>query len=93
MGGYTLRIGKKATKDLQELYKSGRKSDIKKVETFFKELKEHPYTGTGQPEQLKHELSNFWSRRINQKNRLIYSVSENTVTVEVVSAMGHYSDK
>ena len=65
----------------------------KKIKTILNELKEHPYTGTGQPEQLKHELSGFWSRRINQKDRIIYSVEEEIVTVEVISAMGHYGKK
>ena len=54
------------------------------------ELKEHPYTGTGNPEELKYELSGFWSRRINKKDRLIYEVQEEVVTVFVVSAFGHY---
>jgi len=57
------------------------------------ELSEHPYTGSGQPEQLKHNLQGFWSRRINQKDRMIYSVDEDTVIVEIVSTIGHYSDK
>jgi len=73
--------------------KSGNKSVEKKIKTILNELKEHPYTGTGQPEQLKHELSGFWSRRINQKDRIIYSVEEEIVTVEVISAMGHYGKK
>lgn len=57
------------------------------------ELLIDPYTGTGQPEQLKHDLQGLWSRRINQKDRLIYDVQENIVTVYVLSAMGLYSDK
>jgi len=58
-----------------------------------KELEDHPYVGTGNPEPLKHELSGKWSRRINQKDRMVYEVKEKIVTVEVLSAMGHYSDK
>jgi toxin YoeB len=49
--------------------------------------------GIRQPKQLKHNLLGYWSRRINQKDRMIYSVDENTVIVEVISAMGHYSYK
>jgi len=56
-------------------------------------LEEHPFTGTGQPEQLKYELIGLWSRRINQKDRLIYEVNQSVVTVKVISALGHYSDK
>ncbi|WP_396172984.1 type II toxin-antitoxin system YoeB family toxin, partial [Flavobacterium sp.] len=47
----------------------------------------------GKPEQLKYELTGFWARRINQKDRIIYNVEEDIVTVEVISAMGHYGDK
>ncbi|MDD2982532.1 MAG: type II toxin-antitoxin system YoeB family toxin [Crocinitomicaceae bacterium] len=57
------------------------------------ELEVHPETGTGSPEQLKYSLQKFWSRRINRKDRMIYSINKNTVTVEILSSMGHYSDK
>ena len=90
MGKFRVEITAAAEKDLEKHFKSGNKVAIKKIERFFIELSDHPYTGTGQPEQLKHELSGFWSRRINQKDRLVYSVSENIVTVEVISAIGHY---
>jgi len=56
-------------------------------------LEEHPETGIGQPEQLKHNLSGYWSRRINQKDRLIYRIDEVIVTVFVISASSHYGDK
>ncbi len=69
------------------------KQHSKKIEKILLELSEHPYTGTGNPERLKYELSDFWSRRLNSKDRIIYKVNENIVTVYVVSAMGHYKDK
>jgi len=53
----------------------------------------HPETGTGKPERLKFDLSGYWSRRINKKDRLIYFIQNEIVTVTVVSALGHYSDK
>ena len=59
-----------------------------KLLTLFEELTEHPFTGTGKPESLKHEFSGYWSRRINKEHRLIYSVSENTVYINTV--FGHY---
>lgn len=93
MGKFRVEVTEKAEKDLERHFKSGNKATIKKIERFLIELSEHPYTGTGQPEQLKHELSGFWSRRINQKDRIIYSVEEDIVTVEIISAMGHYRDK
>jgi toxin YoeB len=90
MGKFRIEITENAAKDLEQHYKSGNKANIKKIAMILIELAEHPYTGTGKPERLKHNMAGFWSRRINHTDRLIYSVYENTVTVEVVSAMGHY---
>ncbi|WP_221452794.1 type II toxin-antitoxin system YoeB family toxin [Mucilaginibacter sp. FT3.2] len=42
---------------------------------------------------LRNELSGFWSRKINQKDRPIHKVEEDVVTVFVISAMGHYDSK
>ncbi|MBS3739342.1 MAG: Txe/YoeB family addiction module toxin [Psychroflexus sp.] len=51
----------------------------------------HPYSGSGNPEQLKHNLSGFWSRRLNKKDRLIYEIIEKPdKKVVVISALGHY---
>jgi toxin YoeB len=93
MGKFRVEVTSKAEKDLEKHFKSGNKANIRKIERLFIELSEHPYEGTGQPEELKYELSGYWSRRINQKDRLIYSVSDSIVTVTVVSVLGHYSDK
>ncbi|RYX82637.1 Txe/YoeB family addiction module toxin, partial [bacterium] len=64
-----------------------------KIDKIFKELAEHPQTGTGQPEQLKFGLAGYWSRQINKKDRLIYRIEDEVITVFVVSAVGHYGDK
>lgn len=93
MGKFRIKIEKSAQNDIYKFYKSGNLSSIKKIEKILLELSENPYHGTGQPEQLKYELSGYWSRRINQKDRIIYRVEEEIVMVYVVSAMGHYSDK
>jgi toxin YoeB len=93
MGKYTLEITSKARKELQWHYKSGNKSDIRKIEQIFLELSNTPYKGTGNPEPLKYQLTGYWSRRINRKDRIIYKVFEDRVVVLVVSAIGHYGDK
>jgi toxin YoeB len=90
MGQFKLKIEELAQKHLKQHYRSGDKGSIKKIEKILLELSETPYTGVGNPEALKYELTGFWSRRINQKDRLIYKVEENIVTVFVISAMGHY---
>jgi toxin YoeB len=93
MGKFRVALTDKAKSDILKHYKSGNQASIKKIEQILKELSEDPYTGVGQPEALKHDLHGFWSRRVNQKDRMVYSVDNSIVTVEVVSAMGHYGDK
>jgi toxin YoeB len=93
MGKYRVKIEKLAESHLRQHYRSGNKAIIIKLQKILFELSIHPYKGEGQPEQLKHELTGFWSRRINRRDRLIYKVEEEVVTVLVISAMGHYSDK
>ncbi|MCW4470761.1 Txe/YoeB family addiction module toxin [Flavobacterium sp. MFBS3-15] len=93
MGKYFVEITSDARKDLQAHFKSGNKPIIKKIEKILLELTVTPYEGEGRPEQLKHDFSGYWSRRINQKDRLVYRVEERIVTVFIVSAMGHYNDK
>ena len=90
MGKYFVDI---ARKDLKEHYKSGTKATIKKIGKILLELTENPFSGEGQPEELRYNYKGYWSRKINQKDRLIYRVEEEIVTVIIVSAMGHYSDK
>jgi len=93
MGKYFVEITPDAKNDLKEHFKSGNKGIIKKIEKILLELSETPYEGEGRPEQLKHDFSGYWSRRLNQKDRMVYRVEETVVTVFVVSAMGHYKDK
>ena len=93
MGKYFVEITPDGKNDLKEHFKSGNKGIIKKIEKILLQLSETPYEGEGRPEQLKHDFSGYWSRRISQKDRMIYRVEETVVTVFVVSAMGHYKDK
>lgn len=90
---YILDFTDNSKKDIQKIKKSGNKALYKKLITLLEELEEHPYTGTGSPEQLKHNLSGYWSRRLSREHRLVYSIREQVVTVTVLSAFGHYSDK
>jgi toxin YoeB len=87
---YVVNFETKALKDIRKITNSGRKSDIKKLELILEELKIHPKEGTGQPERLKHNLSGYWSRRLNKKDRLIYEIFEEPDhMVVVISALGH----
>jgi toxin YoeB len=93
MAKYKVILRSEAEKELSKHKKAGNVSTQKKITTIFKDLENNPYTGAGNPEKLKHGFTGLWSRRINQKDRIIYEVKENIVTVFVLSAMGHYSDK
>ncbi|MCQ2084364.1 MAG: Txe/YoeB family addiction module toxin [Bacteroidaceae bacterium] len=55
------------------------------------ELQEHPFTGTGKPEPLRYQFSGAWSRRINHKDRLVYQVDGEVVTVFVLAMRYHYT--
>ncbi len=91
MGEYFIEIKETAKKDFIKIYKSGNKSTINKLEKIVKELAVHPFTGSGSPEQLKHQLAGYWSRRLNRKDRLIYEVVEEPERIVVlISALGHY---
>lgn len=93
MGKFRIKIEPSAELEIKFHLKSGNKAIIKKLEKIILELTETPYSGIGNPEALKHDLSGLWSRRLIQKDRLIYRVNENIVTVFVIAAIGHYSNK
>jgi toxin YoeB len=90
---YTLEFTETALADIEKHKKSGDKAVLKKIEKLLHELMEHPTTGTGQPERLKYHLAGLYSRRINNKHRLVYSVDEQVITVYVLSAWSHYGNK
>ena len=82
--------------DTWEAYEKLRK-DNKQLHTklckLIKEmLRGDPATGTGKPEQLKHQLTGMWSRRINKEHRIIYEImnNENEDRVLIHSLKGHY---
>ncbi|MFY8188884.1 MAG: Txe/YoeB family addiction module toxin [Flavobacterium sp.] len=89
---YSVIIDKKAQREILQIIKSGDKKSTKRLHQIFFELEMHPKEGIGNPEMLKHDLTGLWSRRINKKDRLIYEVQDEIVTVFVVSAMGHDED-
>jgi toxin YoeB len=66
---------------------------FKKIATLIGDIKRSPYEGIGKPEPLKHELSGYWSRRINEEHRLVYQVieGEDEITLVIISCKNHYS--
>ena len=49
---------------------------LKKILALIDEIRKTPFSGTGKPEPLKHNLSGCWSRRIDDKERIVYRVDE-----------------
>ncbi|WP_093093724.1 Txe/YoeB family addiction module toxin [Snodgrassella sp.] len=47
---------------------------IKKINVLLNDIARNPYEGIGKPEALRENLSGFWSRRIDDKNRLVYRI-------------------
>lgn len=90
---FTLEFTKTALEDIENHKLAGDKKVLRKLEQLLNELREHPLTGTGRPEALRHDLQGLYSGRINRKHRLVYGIKEESVVVIVVSAYTHYGDK
>ena len=91
MGKFKIILKPQAERDFPQIEKSGNKATIKRLAKIMAELSEHPTKGIGNPEQLKYDLSGYWSRRVNKKDRLVYEIIEEPENqVVVVSALGHY---
>ena len=78
---YVIDFTDLALSGIEKHKKSGDKAVLRKLEQLLNELIEHPKTGTGHPEMLKHELQGLFSRKITKKHRLIYMIKEEVLTV------------
>jgi toxin YoeB len=71
------------------LYWQGQdKKTLKRINKLITDTKRSPFEGIGKPESLKENLSGFWSRRVDESNRLVYAVSNSHITV--ISCRYHY---
>ena len=69
-------------------WQSQDKKTLKRVNQLIKDAERDPFSGIGKPEPLKGDLSGFWSRRIDDTNRLVYRVNGNLI--EILSCRGNY---
>jgi toxin YoeB len=76
--------------DIPKLKKENTKLASKILE-LINSILETPFEGIGKPEPLKNNYSGYWSRRIDEKHRLIYKIEDNIL--HLVSCYGHYDDK
>jgi toxin YoeB len=65
---------------------------LKKINNLIKDILRTPYEGIGKPEQLHGDKSGYWSRRIDDTNRIVYRVL-NDGSVELTGLRTHYQDK
>ncbi|MCK4763443.1 MAG: Txe/YoeB family addiction module toxin [Candidatus Aminicenantes bacterium] len=69
-------------------WQSQDKKTLKRINKLIEAAKREPFEGIGKPEPLKENLSGFWSRRIDDTNRLVYAVSNEFLTI--ISCRYHY---
>ena len=62
-------------------WQSEDKKTLKRINKLIKDIQSTPYSGLGKPEPLKHDLSGYWSRRIDDYNRLVYKVEDNELRI------------
>lgn len=69
-------------------WQSQDKKTLKKINELLKDIERNGYSGIGKPEPLKHDLQGFWSRRIDDTNRLVYRIENGQI--EIAQCRLHY---
>lgn len=64
---------------------------LKRILKLIGDIDRNGYDGIGKPERLSGDLSDYWSRRIDEKNRIVYRIKENVI--QIIQCGSHYRDK
>lgn len=64
------------------------KKMLNRVNNLIKDIQRNPHSGIGKPEPLKHGLSGYWSRRIDDEHRILYKIENDTLSL--VQIRYHY---
>jgi len=64
---------------------------LKRINQLLQDIDRNGYDGIGKPEPLKHEYQGFWSRHIDETNRLVYRIENGQI--EIAQCGSHYKDK
>ena len=67
------------------------KKTLKRILQLLKDIERNGYEGIGQPERLSGDLASYWSRRIDDANRIVYRIEDNII--KIVQCGSHYRDK
>ena len=86
---YKINILENANDDLNWFRRNDKNSYIKSFD-LTREIMVSPRDGTGKPERLKHFEKEVYSRRINHKDRVIYTIYEALKEIDISSYKGHY---
>lgn len=57
------------------------KKILERINVLIKDVRRNPFDGLGKPEPLKHALSGYWSRRINDEHRMVYKVHDGDIFI------------
>ena len=71
-------------------WQSQDKKTLKRINALIKDIQRNLFEGIGKPEALKGNLSGYWSRRIDEVNRIVYREKDGAVII--ASCKGHYED-
>ena len=66
------------------------KKTLKRINSLLKDIDRNPFSGIGKPEPLTGNRQGYWSRRIDDENRIIYKIENNQLVI--VQCGGHYDD-
>ena len=66
------------------------KKTLKRINLLLQDISRNGFEGIGKPEPLKGDFSGFWSRRIDDTNRIVYRLSGENI--EIIQCKGHYKD-
>ncbi len=72
-------------------WQSQDKKILKRINALIKDMQRTPYEGLGKPEPLKENLTGWWSRRIDEANRIVYRVKDNALVI--AACRNHYDDE
>ena len=89
---YDIEFSKEAKSDIDHLKRSEPQA-YKKLKKLLIELQQRPGSGTGHPKPLSGDRAGQWSRRINEKHRLVYEIDEEKLIVYILTLRKHYNDK
>jgi len=76
--------------DFMEWVREDRKT-ARKINNLLKDIERNGHEGIGKPEPLRHNMSGYWSRRITDKDRLIYRFDD--TAIYIAACKGHYDDR